>query len=241
MEGEGGADSGAPPASPPLPPLTYEHLAFFEDKRCILPEHERALKQHLYNRTFGIAHLRGFASRAPIFQMLQDSRHEGPKRTIWRYLDVPKPVELEVEIVIPATSMYSSIATADNMLAGRKVWFTNSVPAKPAHQAESVVLGVAAGSRVTSFDVASVDSQSERQMCVEEVAADGTVGATLVAWDNYGTQSGTTTTRATTRPPRSRYRRHMLRRRTSKSPSVTPTPLPTSSPVHGSPDSRSSA
>ena len=27
-------------------------------------------------------------------------------------------------------------------------------------------------------------------MCVEEVAADGTVGATLVAWKNYGTHSG---------------------------------------------------
>ena len=26
-------------------------------------------------------------------------------------------------------------------------------------------------------------------MCVEEVAADGTVGATLVAWNNYGTRS----------------------------------------------------
>jgi hypothetical protein len=31
---------------------------------------------------------------------------------------------------------------------------------------------------------------SEQQMCVEEVAADGTVGATLVAWKHYGTHSG---------------------------------------------------
>ena len=60
----------------------------------------------------------------------------------------------------------------------------------PALQVESVVLGVAAGSRVTSFDVASLCSQSELQMCVEEVAADGTVGATLVAWKHYGTHSG---------------------------------------------------
>ena len=30
MEGEGGADSGAPRAAPPRPPLAYEHLAFFE-------------------------------------------------------------------------------------------------------------------------------------------------------------------------------------------------------------------
>ena len=65
MEGEGGADSGAPPA-PPRPPLAYEHLAFFEETRCIQPEHELALKQHLYNRPSGIAHLsnlRGFSSQ----------------------------------------------------------------------------------------------------------------------------------------------------------------------------------
>ena len=28
------------------------------------------------------------------------------------------------------------------------------------------------------------------QMCVEEVAADGTVGTTLIAWNHYGTRSG---------------------------------------------------
>ena len=62
------------------------------------------MKQLLYLRTLGIAHLRCAASRELIFQMLQDSRHEGPKRTIWRYLDVAKPVALAVEIVTPATS-----------------------------------------------------------------------------------------------------------------------------------------
>ena len=83
MEGEGGADSGAPRASPPRPPLAYEHLAFFEDKRCTLAEHEWAVKQLLYIRTLGIAHLRGFASRAPIFQMMQSL---AIKRAIWRYV-----------------------------------------------------------------------------------------------------------------------------------------------------------
>ena len=73
------------------------------------------------------------------------------------------------------------------MLAGRKVWLTKNMPA---NQVESVVLGVAAGSRVTSFDVAPYASKSEIQMRVEEVAADGTVGATLVAWMHYGTFSG---------------------------------------------------
>ena len=184
MEGEGGADSGAPPASPPRPPLAYEHLAFFEETRCIQPEHELAVKQHLYNRTFGIAHIRRYASRAPIFQMMQSL---AIKRTIWRYLDVAKPVALAVEIVTPPTSEVSSNYSATKMLAGEKVWVTKVVHT---HQAESVVLGVAAGSRVTSFDVASYWSRSDRQMCVEEVAVDDTVGATLVAWKHYGTCSG---------------------------------------------------
>ena len=108
------------------------------------------------------------------------------KRTIWRYLDVAKLVELEVEIVNPPTSECSNY-TAAKMLAGEKVWITKDMPA---HQPESVVLGVAAGSRVTSFDVASFLGMSEQQMCVEEVAADGTGGATLVAWKHYGTYSG---------------------------------------------------
>ena len=179
MEGEGGADSGAPPASPPRPPLAYEHLAFFEETRCIQPEHELAVKQHLYNRTFGIAHIRGFASRAPIFQMMQSL---AIKRTIWRYLDVAKPVALAAEIVTPETSVHSR-CTVTSMLAGTWVWCTDMIPA---HQVESVVLGVAAGSRVMSFDVASFRSR----MCVEEFAADDAVGATLIAWNNYGTRSG---------------------------------------------------
>ena len=52
------------------------------------------------------------------------------------------------------------------------------------HQVESVVLGVAARSRVTSFDVATSSTHSEYQVCVEEVAA------TLLAWNHYGTHSG---------------------------------------------------
>ena len=66
----------------------------------------------------------------------------------------------------------------------------------PTDQVESVVLGVAAGSRVTSFDVASYrstskhTSRSERHMCVEEVAGDGTIGATLIAWKHYGMRRG---------------------------------------------------
>ena len=96
-------------------------------------------------------------------------------------------MELTVDIVTPATNETNCRYTAINMLAGTWVWHTSFIPG---HQVESVVLGVAAGSRVTSFDVASLDSSSEYQMCVEEVAADGTVGATLVAWKHFGMYSG---------------------------------------------------
>ena len=107
------------------------------------------MKQHLYNRTFGIAHIRGFASRAPIFQMMQSL---AIKRTIWRYLDVAKLVELEVGIATLPTNEYGTY-TVINMLAGKHLWLTKGMSSL---QVESVVLGVAAGSRVTSFDVASL-------------------------------------------------------------------------------------
>ena len=183
MEGEGGSDSVAHPAPPRLP-LGHGHLAVYIKNACILPEHERAVKVLLYIVTFGIAHIRGFASRAPIFQMMQSITI---KRTIWRYLDVAKPVELEVEIVTPPTSEIDSNYTATNMLAGKHLWLTKGMHTL---QVESVVLGVAAGSRVMSFDVASAYSRSVFEMCVVEVATDGTVGATLLAWNHYGTHSG---------------------------------------------------
>ena len=157
---------------------------YFFKIACCPPKHERAVKQHLYISTLGLAHTRGAAARKRIFQVLQSV---AVKRKIWRYLDFAKLVDLAVEIVTPAMSEYDSIFTTINMLAGEKVWGTKSMPA---HQVESVVLDVAAGSRVTSFDVASVGSRSDCEMCVEEVAADGTVGATLLAWNKYGTCSG---------------------------------------------------
>ena len=68
---------------------------------CIPAEHESAAKQIIYARIFGLAHLRGFATRAPIFQIMQSLTI---KRTIWRFFDVAKPVELKVKIVTPPTS-----------------------------------------------------------------------------------------------------------------------------------------
>ena len=172
---------------PPRLAVSCDQLAYpgyFFKIACCPPKHERAVKQHLYISTLGLAHTRGAAARMRIFQVLQSV---AVKRNIWRYLDFAKLVDLAVEIVTPAMNEYDSIFTTINMLAGEKVWGTKSMPA---HQVESVVLDVAAGSRVTSFDVASVGSRSDCEMCVEEVAADGTVGATLIAWNKkYGTVS----------------------------------------------------
>jgi len=112
----------------------------------------------------------------------------GLKQLIWTYVDVAKL--LVAEIVTPATSEgygLRSVYKAANLLAGAEMWMTKGTPTE---KVESVVLGVAAGSRVTSFDVASLMSTSTHPMCVEEVAADGTVGATLIAWSYYGTHSG---------------------------------------------------
>ena len=118
----------------------------------------------------------------------------GLKELIWRYLDVAKLVELNMEIITPATSERGGrgrTCTVTNMLAGTEVWLTTMIPAG---QVESVIFDVASGSRVTSFDVASLGSKSLFQMCVEEVAADGTVGATLVTWSHFKPSGYTPTT-----------------------------------------------
>ena len=110
----------------------------------------------------------------------------GLKQLIWTYVDVAKL--LVAEIVTPATSEgygLRSVYKAANLLAGAEMWMTKSTPTE---KVESVVLGVAAGSRVTGFDVASFMSTSTHPMCVEEVAADGTVGATLIAWHQQAEQ-----------------------------------------------------
>ena len=55
-------------------------------------------------------------------------------------------------IVTPATSEggWGGKYTVANMLAEKQLWLTKEIPSR---QVESVVLGVAAGSRVTSFDI----------------------------------------------------------------------------------------
>ena len=92
-------------------------------------------------------------------------------------------MKLTVKILTPETSTFSSTRTVGTMLEGTNVWATKRTFAG---REESVILGVAAGSRVTSFDVATYMSRSTHQMCVEEVDMDGTVRATLIPWSSYG-------------------------------------------------------
>ena len=168
-----------------LPPaLDYVNLAYFEKHACIAPEHESAVKRAIWNLTLGLAQIRGEPESTLIFQVLSQSRKT--KLKIWKYLDIAKPVDLKVSVVTPATSEEGTVCTVANMLAGKSVWWTQHIVA---NQVESVVLSVDARSRIVSFAVASLYSESMRQMRIEEVAADGTVGATLVAWCYLGVRS----------------------------------------------------
>ena len=91
---------------------------------------------------------------------------------------------MTASVVRAATSEYDSEFTAANMLAGTKVWLTHSIPSG---QTESVILGVADGSRVTSLKVATYRwSPRSPPVEIHEVNADGTVGATLISRDTCG-------------------------------------------------------
>ena len=71
--------------------------------------------------------------------------------------------------------------TGQNLVNGTSVWCTN--PCDPLEE-HSVVIAVTGDDDVTSFSVASITEKVE--MCVEEVATDGTVGEMLVTWGHYG-------------------------------------------------------
>lgn len=83
-------------------------------------------------------------------------------------------------------------------MAGRYVWFTESIPK---HQAESVEFSVPKGSVVTGFNLASYCEDGSKQMRfdnvkmdgtqmrIEEVKMDGTIGAVLFGWNHCGTHT----------------------------------------------------
>ena len=175
--------SGVP--SPPRPPLNYEQLAYFIDKRYIAAKHESAVKRAIWNLTIGLAHVRA-ATSSFLFQAMQSATL---RLKIWKYLDVAKLVELKAEIATTPTNE-NGICTVANMLAGTSTWCTKL---RGTGCVDSVVLSVAAGTIVTSFDVASYFSMGtlttnpQRIMSVDEVTPDDAFVATLVPWGHYGT------------------------------------------------------
>jgi hypothetical protein len=93
-------------------------------------------------------------------------------------------MKLTVKILTPETSTFSSTRTVGTMLEGTNVWATKRTFAG---REESVILGVADGSRVTSLKVATYRwGPRSPPVEIHEVNADGTVGATLIFRDTCG-------------------------------------------------------
>ena len=120
---------------------------------------------------------------------------EGPMGPIGRvaaFLDVPllSKILLTLSVARPPTSEggFDSSYTVENMLAGTKVWLTKPIFA--GRDAENVILRVADGSRVTSFELATnklIGGTCE--VSIESVDAGGNPLGTLVAWQSCGVGS----------------------------------------------------
>ena len=172
-------------------PLDYEQLARFKQCRCVAPEHERAVKRAVWNLTLGLEHtVHGARRSSLLFQVLQSST---TRMTIWSFMGLDLEVDLPLTNVRPATSDADECygLSVAHLIAGFQPWVTDYIANR---KVESVVLSVAAESRVTSLAIASfkvVDAAlfNARQMRVDEVAADGTVGRTLAPWQHYGYRS----------------------------------------------------
>ena len=153
------AAAPAPPApAPPRPALNYEQLAYYEDKQCIVAEHESAVKRAIWNLTIGLAHIRRLGDTTHFSRAMAIV---GIKTLIWDFVDIDKPVQLTVGVVTPATSLLNATNSCANVLAGTHPWMTKDVPTG---QVESAVVGVAAGSRVVSFDIATLTCAPEQQV-----------------------------------------------------------------------------
>lgn len=153
--------AAVPPAAAPAPPrpsLNYEQLAYYEDKQCIVAEHESAVKRAIWNLTIGLAHIRRLGDTTHFSRAMAIV---GIKTLIWDFVDIDKPVQLTVGVVTPATSLLNATNSCANVLAGTHPWMTKDVPTG---QVESAVVGVAAGSRVVSFDIATLTCAPEQQV-----------------------------------------------------------------------------
>ena len=107
---------------------------------------------------------------------------------IFRAVGISAPEELPVGIASPATSVGFNSYTVEKMLADTKVWLTKEIPSL---QEESFECMVPRGSVVTGFSAATLEACSEKQMRIEEVKMDGSIGAEIFSWNYCGACTGT--------------------------------------------------
>ena len=116
----------------------------------------------------------------------------GPIGRVALFLDVPLLVPQEVTMCVTrqATSedCSSMLGGSESMLAGEMcfgVWMTKPIPAG---QTENVTVCAADGSRVTSFELATI-GHNVSEVSIESVDAEDNPLETLVAWQSCGTCS----------------------------------------------------
>jgi len=181
----------APPL-PPRPPLNYEQLEHFTAHGCAEPQHESAVRRAIWNLTLGLAHIRGAGESTFVFQALQNTT---VKLKIWKYMTLPLAVQLHVDAKVSDSASSSALSeinttnTVVNMLAGKHLWATACI--RPGGT-RSVIFEVAPGSRVVKLEFATPrehGGDAMQQMRIEAMNPDGTVGATLLPWNHYGTLS----------------------------------------------------
>ena len=96
-------------------------------------------------------------------------------------------LELELEVVRDVSEeTWDADTTPSAMVAHENVWITAAVPTK---KESSVVLGVAAGSKIETLCLATYHDKS-CEVRVQECGAGGLAGRTIIPWGHYGLYFG---------------------------------------------------
>ena len=165
-----------------------KELDSYHSRGCVKPEHESAVKKGIWVRSLGLGDSRGEEECSLLHQVLQKPN---VRLMIWGMFGLTLEEELPFEIVTPATNVkrgrYGSFEVEKMLFkcVVQQIWQTDRIQAR--HE-ESVILKVPDESIVTGFHVATMSASINRQVRVEEVNVDGTIGAELQAWCHFGTQ-----------------------------------------------------
>ena len=185
------------------PPLDYVHLAHYAQPaiaRCSKPEHEHAVKRAIWDLTLGLAQLRGEEEEESSF-LVQALQNMSLKMSIWRSMGLDLEVKLFVDIV--SREQNGSNRGLASMLEGKRGWSTNMIAnmlngtvALRAGEEESFIVGVASGSQISRFELASLShpytgrqdaTPVVSEMRMDSLNMDGSVDEEIVPWDTYGT------------------------------------------------------